>query len=143
MKSIVLYYTLGGSSKKEAERIAEQIGADLCCVKEKRKRGIVSAFMPGSIWAMKRKASDIEPLGIDLNEYEKIVIVCPIWANFPAPAFNAVVGILPQGKQVELNLCSGGGSSEKSKQGTIELIEKALCIVVSYRDIKTDKSAKK
>ncbi len=143
MKTIILYYTLGGSSKKEAERLSAARGADICHVLEVKKRSLIAAFIPGALYAMKRKASAIQPLGVDLNAYDTIVLVAPIWANFPAPAFNAVVKLLPKGKEAELFFCSGGGDSQKSKAGTIELLKKAGCTAVSYNDIKTGSPPKK
>ncbi len=143
MKTVILYYTLGGSSKKEAERLCAAYDADICQVQEAKKRTLFNSYFPGCPNAMKRKASAIKPLGIDFAPYDKIVLVAPIWAGFPAPAFNAAVALLPKSKEVELIFCSGSGDSGKSKQGTVELIEKAGCTVVSYTDVKTGLPQKK
>lgn len=137
MKTIVVYYTFGGSTKKEAERLASQLSAPLCQVKEVRDRSLFAAFIPGGSLAMRRKAVAIDPLNVDLNGYDRIFIGCPVWAGYPAPVFNAIVKRLPAGKEVELFLCSTGGSTQKSEQGTKELVEKQGCTVVSYRDVLT------
>ena len=137
MKTAVVYYTLGGSTKKEAERVAAEQGADLCRVKEARARSFLAAFIPGGFQAMKRKTVAIQPLDIDLGAYDRIVIGCPVWAGFPAPAFNAVLALIPAGKEVELFLCSGGGDSSKSALETKKLIEKRGYRLISYRDVRT------
>lgn len=137
MKTIVLYFTLGGSTKTEAERITAELGGTLCPIEEKHKRNMLTAFIPGCPNAMKRKASKIQSLGFDLNDFDRIVIGAPIWAGFPAPAFNAAVDQLPAGKEVELFFCSAGGEEPKSEAGTKELIAQKGCTLVSYRDIKT------
>ena len=137
MKSIVLYYSLNGSSKAEAERLAAENGATLCPILEKKKRGMFSAFLPGCPDAMKRKASKIQPLGYDLQDFERITIVAPIWAGYPAPAFNAALALLPKGKEVELVFCSGGGAEPKSEAGTKALIAEKGCTLLSYRDVPT------
>ena len=137
MKNIVIYYSFGGTCRNEAARIAkEQGGAVLCEVKETKKRSILSAFFNGCPKAMRRKASLIEDLPFQLEDFERIVIIAPIWAGYPAPAFNAIVSLLPQGKEVEVFLCSGGGEAPKSKIGTMELIEQKKCRLIAYHDIK-------
>ena len=143
LKTVIVYYTFGGATKKEAEKLAAQMGCEAVRVQEKKKRNLFSAFIPGAPWAMKRKASDIQPLGVDLADYERIVIGAPIWAGYPAPAFNAIVKLLPRGKDVDLFLCSGGGETPESSAGTRKLIQDAGCTVASYRDVNTgEKPAK-
>ncbi len=137
MKTVIIYYTLGGSTKKEAESLAKKLAAPLCRVKEAHERGLFAAFVPGGFLAMRRKTVAIKPLNIDLQEYDRIIIGCPVWAGFPAPAFNAIMKLLPADKEVELFLCSGGGDTQKSEQGTKELIKKKGCKLISYRNVCT------
>lgn len=137
MKSIVLYYSLKGSTKAEAEKIAEKEGAAVCRIEEVKKRNIFTAFIPGCLHSMKRKSSSIKSPNCDLADFDKIIIGAPIWGGYPAPAFNAIVQMLPQGKDVELFFCSEGGETPKSKQGTIDIIAAGGCKLISYSDIKT------
>lgn len=137
MKTVILYYTFGGSTKKEAERLAAELGAPLYRVREARSRSLFASFLPGSWLAMHRKAATIRPPDIRLQDYGRIIIGCPVWAGYPAPAFNAIAELLPTGKEVELFFCSAGGGTQKSAQGTKELIGKKGCTVLSYRDVKT------
>lgn len=139
MKTIVLYYSFGGSTKAEAERIAAENDAVLCRVEETKNRSLISAFVPGAPNAKNRKASEIKQIGHDLNSFDRIIIGCPIWGGYPAPAFNAIAKLLPSGKEVELVFCSGGGETPNSSQGTKDLISKKGCNVISYRDVKTGK----
>lgn len=137
MKTIILYYTMNGSTKTEAERLAKENNGVLCPVKETKKRTMLSTFLTGCPSALKRKASKIQPLEYDLKDFDRIIIGSPIWAGFPAPAFNSIVSLLPKGKEVELFFCSGGGEEPKSEQGTKELIRAKDCTLISYRSIKT------
>lgn len=140
MKTIILYYTFGGTSKKEAEKIAESNKeAVLCEVKEMKKRNIITAFFSGCPMAMKREASKIQPISYQLEDYDRIILVAPIWAGFPVPAFNAMVNLLPKGREVELFLCSGGGEAPKSEEGTKQMIADKGCKLVDYRNIKASK----
>ncbi len=140
MKTIILYYTFGGKSREVANRLASmETDTIVYEVKEARKRNILTAFFSGCPKAMKRKYSKIQPLTCKLEEYEKIILVAPIWAGFPAPAFNSMVKQLPPEKLVELYLCSGSGEAPKSKEGTCQLIKDKGCELVAYHDVKTDK----
>ena len=114
-------------------------GAVLCEVQEKKKRNMFTAFISGCPQAMKRIASEIQEIPYDLADYERIVIVAPIWAGFPVPAFNAIVNLLPAGKEVELFLCSGGGEAPKSEEGTKKMIQDKNCKLIAYHDIRTSK----
>ena len=137
MKTAVVYYTFGGSTKKEAERLAKENGSELCRVYEVRNRSLFGAFVIGGYQSLKRKATVIKPLNVNLKEYDRITILCPVWAGYPVPAFNAIAALLPSGKEVEVVLCSGGGETPKSEQGTKKLIEDKGCKLISYRDVKT------
>lgn len=141
MKTLVMYYSFGGTSRKEAERIAESIeGASICEVKEAKKRTMLSAFFSGCPKALKREASKIEPVSCEPGEFDHVMLVAPVWAGFPVPAFNAMVGTIPAGKKVEVYLCSAGGETPKSKEGTITMLEDKGFEVVAYHDVKASSS---
>lgn len=110
----ILYYSFGGSTQKLAEERAKAQCADVYEIREARKRTLFGAFIPGGFEAMKRKASKILPLGIDWDKYERVDLYAPVWAGYPAPAFNAALALVPAGKRVAVVLCSGGGET-KSK----------------------------
>jgi hypothetical protein len=124
MKTIINYFTFGGSTRRGAERLSAQLNASLCQVKEVHNRSFFAAFIPGRFLAMHRKTVAIQPLNNDLNSYDRIIIGCLVWPGYPAPAFNAIVECLAAGKEVEIFLCSGGSGTQKSVQGTKALIEK-------------------
>ncbi|WRS27429.1 hypothetical protein U6B65_14055 [Oscillospiraceae bacterium MB08-C2-2] len=142
MNAIIVYYTFGGSTQKEAQRLSKELGAPLCRVREKHRRGLLGSFfsVPAAIG---RRASAIQPLGVDLQAYDRIIVGCPIWAGHPAPAFNAIVNLLPAGKEVDLFFCSAGGESKESREGTIQLIEQKGCSVIGYRDVPTGQKPSK
>lgn len=137
MKTAILYYTFGGSTKKEAERLSQELNAPSHRVFERHKRGLIRAFIPGCLQAMKRKAVKIKPISVDLGEYDRIVIGAPVWAAFPAPAFNSMVNILPAGKEVELFFCEAGNDPLADEAGTTELIKKRGCTVANVRYVTT------
>jgi flavodoxin len=139
MKTLVVYYSLGGKTKKIAAEKAEKEGAELLEIKTKKRYSFLSAFFKGTPAAMKQKPVDIQALQCDFAAYDKIILAAPIWGGFPAPPFNSAVHLLPTGKDVEIIFCSGGGGPTKSADIVKELIAKQGCTVVGFTDIKGSK----
>ena len=132
-----MFYSLTGRSRYEAKRIAKETESDVYEVHEQRHRSMSNAYLFGPGQARKRKFVYIEPIAVDIEEYDKIIIVCPIWGGYPAPAFNNIVSELPPEKEVEIYLTSDSGKS-KAEEETVRLVERQGVKVVSYQVIKTE-----
>ena len=139
MKSVVLYYTFGGSTKQEAEKIGVAQEAPVYRVREKKNRSLIGSFIPGGFQAMKRKKSKIVSPEVDLSAFDRIYIGAPVWAACPAPAFNSIVDLLPTGKEVEVFLCAGGNDPRPSDEVTKQMIEAKGCKVTKIYTITTGK----
>lgn len=113
MKTLVIYYSFSGKTKKEAEKLAASLSGELCEVTEVKKRNLFTTFFPGCPQAMQRVVPAIRALGAKLEDYDRIYIGAPVWASSPAPAFNAVVSMLPAGKEV------GAASSQCTRRVSI------------------------
>jgi len=136
MKTLVVYYSLSGRTKKAAIEKAEKEGADLLEVRKKKPYSVFTAFVLGARAAMTQKTVEIEEPNCDFTEYDKIILAAPIWGGFPAPPITTIIKMLPAGKEVEFLLTSGGGDSSKGATKTKELVTKQGCTVVGYTDIK-------
>jgi flavodoxin len=136
MKSIVLYYSYYGHTKKVAQKMARTQGAELVEVQTHRRPPSLKVWLVECPRAMMRKRAAIKPVTQDLNAYELITLAAPVWAGKPAPAFNAMVDLLPKGKNVQVILVSGGGNTKKSEEGTRKLIKNKGCKVLAYKDVK-------
>ena len=137
MKNAILYYSFRGATRAEAEKRAASTNADVFEVLEAKKRGMFSAFLSGCPQALGRKASAIRPLSIDWSLYDDVTLLSPVWAGHPAPAFNAALSLIPKDKVLHIVLCSGGGETPNSKEGTIDLLRKQGYALASYEDVKT------
>ena len=136
MKTAVIYYSFGGMTRKFAEKKAAELSAELVEIKEAKPRNIFTAFLPGCTQAMAQKAVALkEPLP-DFSDFGRIIVMMPIWAGFPAPAFNSVVEKLPAGKELELYLVSGSGNSLKCREKVEAFIRKQGLTLTKYQDIK-------
>lgn len=127
MSKVILFYSYSGKTKKLAAELAEKEGAELIEIKESKKRSPIGTVIPGVFQAMGMKASKIVQPDIDLNMYDEIVIAGPIWAGHAAPAVNAIIDMLPQGKQVTLILLSGGSGYDPASY--VDAIKNKDCVV--------------
>lgn len=134
MKTIVIYYSYTGNTKKLAQKRAAEENADIAEVRDRVRPSTFKAYTSMCVAAMRQKKTDIVPLALELKPYDRIIIMAPVWANYAAPAVNHVFDMLPTGKEVELVMVSRTGKSNKDK------IQSQVwghgCKVVGYQDVK-------
>lgn len=91
MKCIVIYYSYGGNTRRVAEKIGKAIGAELAEINtvqpytgsyddvvNQGQREVNSGFLP-----------ELQPLNIDLSQYDTVVLGTPVWWYTFAPAMNS------------------------------------------------------
>ena len=137
MNSIVLFYSFTGRTHYEAKRLAEATHAELYEVREQRRRSLASAYLFGAHQARKRSFIVIEPLAVSLEEYDRIILMSPVWGGCPAPAFNAMVRELPAGKEVEIRLTSDSGAA-RDLEALKKRVEQMGVTVTKLEVIKTE-----
>lgn len=89
MKSIIIYYSYSGNTKKVAEVLAESL-------KQKGEVEIIelkaqdesNSFFGQCLRAFRHKKATLEPADFDLSQYDLICFGSPVWAFGPAPAMN-------------------------------------------------------
>jgi len=116
MKSIVIYYSYTGNTKKVAAILAGYL-------KEKSEVEIIElksldesrSFLGQAARAFWKKRAQIQPVNPDLKNYDLICLGTPVWAFGPAPAINAYldncVGL--EGKDIILFTTYGSGTGNK------------------------------
>lgn len=112
MKTLVVFYSLDGSTKLTAEAIAGAVGADileLVPVKGKLSGG-ASRYFRGGRSAIMKDTPALEPYSTKPDEYELVFIGTPVWAWTCAPPLNTFLqNNHLKGKNVALFCCHGGG----------------------------------
>ena len=86
MRKLVAYYSRTGNTKFVAEKIAEQLDADLCVVDKKNRKGKL-IFLTGGFAAMRKKLTEIE-LTNSVEDYDLVVVGSPVWAGKISPAIR-------------------------------------------------------
>lgn len=137
MNTLVLYYSYSGHTKVIAEELASKESADIQEIRDVRRPGTFKAYTLGCFASMGGKAWAIEPLEADIAKYDRLILLAPIWAGYPAPALNAVLETLPKGKDVALKMVSGSGRSNSACRARVEaVIENKGCAMESFENIK-------
>ena len=135
MNTLVLFYSYSGHTKTIAQDLAEKESCEIAEIKDVRRPGKLKAYTAGIIASIRGKEWAIQPLSIDLDAYDRVILLAPIWAGNPPPAFNAALSQLSAGKTVALKMVSGSG-----KSGCKERLETAITAkgstLESFDDIK-------
>jgi len=138
MKTLILFYSYSGNTREIANKKAIELNADIEEIFDVKRPN----WFNGSWYAMKRCKTPIKPLNSNLNDYDTIILMSPIWASSPMSALNSVIDMLPSGKEIQVMMVTGGGNSKDSKDKTIEFIKEKGCEVVSYVDISAKRKNK-
>jgi flavodoxin len=125
MKPLVVYYSLTGKTKLVAHVIAEALNATLVEITERRPIPIPFVYLSGGFAAVTNRGTKINPIHVDLKQYEKIFIGSPTWGSRPAPAINSFIYQTNfEGRSVIPFFTMGGDNSEKALANITAKIEK-------------------
>jgi len=116
MKSLVVYYSRTGVTRKVAAEIAGALGSDIEeIVDQKDRRGIWGWFMAGRDATLK-KLVNIDPNKRDPSNYDLVVIGTPVWAWTMTPAIRAYIAAnSAHFKKVAFFLTMGGACGKTFK----------------------------
>ena len=92
-KTLVLFYSFEGNTKRVAELIASSIGADIeeiKPVKEMKSKGF-SKFIWGGGQVVMNKKPKLKPLQVNLDDYKTILLGTPIWVGTFSPPISTLL----------------------------------------------------
>ena len=126
MKTLVVYYSLTGKTRLVAQAIAEALNATLVEIKERRPRKLgLSVYLVGGLAAIMNWGSKINPIDVDLKQYERIFIGSPIWGSRPVPAINSFIYQTNfEGRSIIPFFTMGGNNAEGALANMTAKIEK-------------------
>lgn len=116
MKSIIIYYSFSGNTKKVAEILMESLSkvgpteqVELIATDESK------AFLAQCHRALSKARAKINPVKNDLSDYDLICLGSPVWAFAPAPAMNTYLDLCTglEGKKVILFTTYGSGTGNQ------------------------------
>lgn len=77
--TLILYYSRTGKSKIVADTLHEHLNADLLEINENKDRSGALGFMGAALDSFLDRETDIIPSAIDLDDYDNVIMVSPIW----------------------------------------------------------------
>lgn len=115
MKSLVVYYSRSGNTRKVAEAVALAASAD---IEEIREDGIdrsgALGYLRSGKGAFLKRSSRIHPSGKNPKYYDTVFIGSPVWAGDTVPAVRSYLSENPPGLgRVAFFSTCGGGSDKK------------------------------
>jgi flavodoxin len=123
LKTVVVYFSLTGNTKFVAEKIAQQLDADLCEITDKNHKKGKMLYIKGGAAAMREKLTDIT-VETPIDDYELVIVGSPVWAGKIAPAIRTfLVENNFSEKQVAFFVCMGGDKPEKTFENLRKTIE--------------------
>jgi len=88
MKALVVYYSRTGNTKFVAEKIAQELGADIEEIIDKKNRfGLINYLRAGGD-AFRRKKAEIAETNKNPSEFDLVVVGTPNWVSRPSPAIR-------------------------------------------------------
>lgn len=124
--SIIVYYSFEGNTKVAADLLAQQTGAEMFRLKvekEPPKKGLMK-FIHGGKSALSKDLYELIDFDLDLDKYETVYLMFPIWAGTFPPAVNSFLKKdLISGKNVYLFASSASGNGNKAMDSIEEFLK--------------------
>ena len=144
MKLLVVYYSLDGNTKAAAERIAGDLGCDVCAVEPEKPipdKGFKKMFVGGRQATFGEKPAIKKPK-YDPAGYDIILIGTPIWAGKCSSPMWSFINSCPVRQRIRgLFTLSGGGDNMKCiKQ--VEKVTGELYVALALNDKNSPKSSR-
>ena len=135
MKTLIIYYSFSGKTRAISEELAKNESFDIAEIKDAKRFGKLKAYTAGIVASIKGKPWPIQPLTAAWPDYDKLILLSPVWANNPPPAVNALLGQLPTGKTIAVKMVSASGASKCKERIEAAIADKG-CTLESFEDIK-------
>ena len=119
MKTVVVYYSMGGNTDLAAREIADRLGASLLRLEPEKAypdKGFRKFFWGGKS-AVMAETPRLKPYAFDAEEVSDVILGFPVWAGNVAPPLRTFVrDNLPELKGLRLHAfaCQSGSGAEKA-----------------------------
>ena len=134
MKTLILYYSYGGNTKKVAEMIQKEIGGDMeeihtvkpyigsyNSVVEQGKREVDSGFMP-----------EIKAIQSDLSNYDKVILGTPVWWYTMASPVKTFLSENDFSGKIIVPFCTHGGGGASATYSDMQKLAKGAVVKEGY-----------
>jgi flavodoxin len=135
VKTLVVYYSRSGTTRKLAKGIAESLGADIEEIVELRDRRGGRGYVRSLVEALRRRPTPISPAKQDPAAYGLVVVGTPVWvASLSSPVRSYLLANKARLREVAFFCTLGGSGNERAFAQMQELTERpprSLCAVTA------------
>lgn len=94
MKTLIVFFSRTGNTKKAAEKLKEKLEADIEELRDKKDRKGMLGYIIAGHDVVRKKSTEIEDTKFDPSVYDLVILGTPVWVGTMAPAVK---------KYIELN----------------------------------------
>lgn len=115
MKTLIVYYSRTGVTKKVAELLKQKLNCDIEEIIDTKNRQGPIGYITGGRDAMKEILTEIKPTEKNPADYDLVIIGTPVWASNMAPAIRTYITAQKDKlKKVAFLVTYGGSGLEKT-----------------------------
>jgi len=133
-KTIVVFYSRKGNTKKVAEKLAAQLNCDIAEITETKSRNGLFGFIRSGREALSKKTPPIILPEKKWDEYETYYLGTPIWAsNMASPVRTFLTQTFPKTARYGM-FFTCGGAPEDVKLDTKQITGKEPIVQIGIRE---------
>lgn len=122
MKTLIVFYSRTGTTRKVAEKLAEIIGEETEEIIDAKNRSGAKGYLLAGRDAMRKRLTELKAVGKNPAEYDLVIIGTPIWAwTVSAPVRTFLEKYKDNLNRVAF-FCTMGGSGDKNAFSEMEKI---------------------
>lgn len=134
-KTLVVYYSRTGYTRKIAEAIASACDADIEGLEDVKSRSGIFGYLRSAREALTKSLADIKPLNKEPAPYDLLILGTPVWAgHVSSPIRSYIEQHKNLFKQVAFFCTQGGSGAEKVLQNLVELCGKEPVATLALKD---------
>lgn len=106
MKTVVIFFSRTGNSKRVATKIADSLGVNLLQITDDKNWSGIWGYLKGGYYASSNKSVNIK-VNKNFEEADQYIVVSPLWAGGPAPSVREFLKNVPTNKVNLVITCKG------------------------------------
>ncbi|MBD3389323.1 MAG: hypothetical protein GF416_09505 [Candidatus Altiarchaeales archaeon] len=110
LKSLVVYYSRSGNTRKVAEEVANLLGAEIDEIEEDKSRGGPLGFIFSCLDGVLKKEARIRMPEANHSQYDLLVLGTPVWAGSMSTPMRSYLKLACKSLPRVAFFCTHGGS---------------------------------
>ncbi len=137
-KTLVVFYSRTGTTKKVAEMITSKLNADTEEIISIKNRSGIWGYLVSGREAMKEIPAEIQPTQKNPAEYDTVIVGTPIWGGkMSSPVRAYLINHKNEFKKIALFCTAGGSTGEKALKTMKDICSKetAAFLVLKTKEV--------